>query len=300
MIAIAGVFLLINRILGSMLDGFILFLLPLPIMFYSAKYGWKTTWTVITAGILLGAVISTPQTLFYTAAAFLIGAVCGAGVYYKDNPRKTMVRAMIIGAAAELLAMVVLGDLFGYDLNEEVSSFEAVMEKAAEKSGSSVDLTSQPVDFTRLIKELIVISAALTGVLEAYVTMFLGRMMLKRLKFDLVKMTPLAEYYPPKITGWIGLAGVLAYAYSSYYTFGSEIVQMILQGFGIIMYMYLVMWGILAGYVSARVIGHAGKGILILFILLGFMMEFVAMIVGLFYIAGPLHDHIMMKGDQHA
>ena len=41
MCAIVGVVLLINRQLGGLFQDMFLFLFPIPMVFYSAKYGWK-------------------------------------------------------------------------------------------------------------------------------------------------------------------------------------------------------------------------------------------------------------------
>ena len=42
-VALFGVLLLINRQTGGMFEGIMMFLLPIPMVAYAARYGWKTS-----------------------------------------------------------------------------------------------------------------------------------------------------------------------------------------------------------------------------------------------------------------
>ena len=79
MCAIVGAVLLINRQLGGLFQDMFLFLFPIPMVFYSAKYGWKNGWVVFAAMCLLGFILGGPTTLFYVASEMCAG----------ENSRKT-------------------------------------------------------------------------------------------------------------------------------------------------------------------------------------------------------------------
>ena len=68
MIAITAVFLLLDRALANTLTYYLMFIMPLPMVFYGAKYGWKGSWAVYAALILVAFVVTTPQYIFYVAA----------------------------------------------------------------------------------------------------------------------------------------------------------------------------------------------------------------------------------------
>ncbi|MBO7703558.1 MAG: DUF2232 domain-containing protein [Solobacterium sp.] len=86
MCAIVGVVLLINRQLGGLFQDMFLFLFPIPMVFYSAKYGWKDSIVVFIAMCLLGFILGGVVTLFYVGSESLIGLVYGGGIYAKRIP----------------------------------------------------------------------------------------------------------------------------------------------------------------------------------------------------------------------
>ena len=79
-IAILGVFLLIDRQFIGILSSYALFLLPIPMMFYSAKYGFKSSLAVLFGMIIVSFLVSTITTFIYVCGACLIGLVYGSNV----------------------------------------------------------------------------------------------------------------------------------------------------------------------------------------------------------------------------
>ena len=88
MCAIVGVMLLINRQMAGMLEELLLFIFPLPMVFYSAKYGMRNSWIVLAAMVLLTVIVATPQTLFYVASESMIGLIYGAGIHDRRDTRR--------------------------------------------------------------------------------------------------------------------------------------------------------------------------------------------------------------------
>ena len=68
MIAITAVFLLLDRALANTLTYYLMFIMPLPMVFYGAKYGWKGSWAVYAALILVAFVVNDKDQL----VAFLV------------------------------------------------------------------------------------------------------------------------------------------------------------------------------------------------------------------------------------
>jgi hypothetical protein len=293
MLAIVGVFLLINRQTAGFLEAFIMYILPLPMVFYSMKYGAKDSMVVFVAGILLAAILSTPSSLCYTASAFLIGLIYGSGVYQKKPMRRTMLLAMAVGALTEVLIMVVFAGVFGYDLNAEIASMQEMFSQVEEQSGVSF---SSVFDMDQLIMELIVISSILTGVMEVIVTHLLVQLMMRRMHMKVMKDTPISEYYPAKWTGYAGLAGLLLYYYSVNKPLANDTAQMVIQSLGIVAIVYLFVWGEIAMAVLCRRLFHMGRGVTVLICLFCFMLTQFMMILGLVYIITHMHERILEEG----
>ena len=237
MCAIVGVLLLIDRQFGGILADYLLFLFPLPMVFFAAKYGWKPSWMTLAAMVLLAMVISTPTTLFYVAAESLLGLVYGAGVHDKWDQHRLVVIVMVIGAVINVVSTVLLAALFGYDINMEVNEFTAILNQAMEQTGAT--LASSAIDLTSLVRNVIVISAILTGVLEGLVTHLVSRLMFKRLHMHIEPAVPIQYYFPSKWLGYLGIAGLVAYYYSIYRPLADSLAQNVLQCLGIVGTFYL-------------------------------------------------------------
>ena len=58
-VAIFGVLLLINRQTGGFLEGIFMFIFPIPMVAFSAKYGWKDSLPVFVCTVLLSFLFGT-------------------------------------------------------------------------------------------------------------------------------------------------------------------------------------------------------------------------------------------------
>jgi uncharacterized protein YybS (DUF2232 family) len=293
MIAINGALLLLDRALGNVLTYYFMFLLPLPMVFYAAKYGMKDSWTVFAAMVLLAFVITTPQTVFYVASEALLGLVYGGGVYRQAPVRRLVIWAMLVGVVVNVVDTVVISALLGYDMPTQIAEMTTLMESTMADAGAS--LPSQ-INLSQTIAEIIIVSAILTGILDGYITHVLSRVLLKRLGMKVEPPQPLLAFYPPKWTGYLGLAGFVAYYYVTLRPLTSTFWQYALQGFGMIGYMYLLFFGVVA--LSALLGRGASKRAQIWFvllaILLAMMLAMMVMILGFLYIAtNDLHDRIL-------
>ncbi len=293
MLAIVGVFLLINRQTAGFLEGMIMYILPLPMVFYGMKYGLKDSMVVFTAGILLSMLLSTPSSLAYTVSAFLIGMIYGSGIYQKKPMRHTLILAMAVGALTEVLVMVVFANVFGYDLNADVNTMKGFFNQIAEQSG--VDFSSM-FNMNQLIMELIVISSIFTGIIEVLMTHMLARLMMRRMHMKTEADVPVSQYYPAKWTGYAGLAGVVLYYYSVARPLSNDMAQMVIQSLGILALMYLLIWGLIAMAVILRQLFHMPKGGVILLCILCFMLTRFMCILGFFYISTHMHERILEEG----
>lgn len=300
MIAITAVFLLLDRALANTLTYYLMFIMPLPMVFYGAKYGWKGSWAVYAALILVAFVVTTPQYIFYVAAEGFLGMAYGCGIYNKRPQNQLVIEAMVIGVIVNLIDTVIISAMLGYDLTKQTAEMTSMMNQAFEQSGLTMPSN---VDLSSMIRELIIVTAILSGVLEGYVTHVLSRLMLKRLRFPVDAAQPLLLYYPPKWTGYAALAGFVIYIWTNTHSIANATLLSVLQAYGLIGYFYLIFFGMIAvaGMLALR--GNPKRRVLygILAFIVALSLSYVAMVLGFLYISAHLHDQILANGgNSHA
>ncbi len=291
MTAIVGVFILIDRQFAGMLEEMLLFLVPMPMVFYSFKYGLKDSWLVYAAICLLAFILGTPQMLFYIGSESFLGLVYGSGIHSGVKSEKLVLTAMVIGVIVNLLSTVVFAAFFGYDVPAEIAEMEKVMTQAFDRAGAQIPPT---INMPQFILTVFIISAVVMGVLQGYVTHVLSRVMMKRMHFNVEKAKPLALYFPPKWSGYAGLAGFMAYYYSLFRPFADSRVQIAVQGFGICGFMYLLCFGYIGLITMINLRNSSMKMILkILTFFLLFTAPQVLVISGFLYITTDMHQRLL-------
>lgn len=297
MAAIIGVMLIINRQTAGLIETGFIWLLPLPMVFYGAKYGWKNSWVLFIAIMLLTVILGTPQTLFYMGSEMFIGIIYGCGIYNRVSSRKLVIRTMILAVIADILSMLVFASFFGYDLNSEITEYTTIFNQFLSQTGKSLP---DSFNLNETLKSMIVVSVVLSGVLEGYVTHILSRLMLKRLRIYTEPMPPISDYYPPVWSGYLGIACVFLFYYSSYHTFENVMLQSCLQGFGIAGVIYLVVFGVIATMIFLRLrFGMKAGGVVVA--LIGALCLSIGMAcIGFLYITTDFHTRLMQGGATNA
>lgn len=296
MAAIIGVLLLINRQLAGLIEVTFIWALPLPMVFYSAKYGYKNGFVLLIAVTLLTIVIGTPQTLFYVISEMLIGIVYGGGIHDKVAGRKIVIRTIMMAVVADIISMLVFATFFGYDIASEIKEYENIINQTS----AQMNISLGDIDLEQLLKNVVVVSVVVSGVLEGYITHILSRLMLKRLRIYVVPMKPISEYFPPKWSGYLGIVAVMCYYYSIYRGSSNEILQSIMQGFGIAGIVYLAVMGMVCVMIFLKIQTKMKSGCgIIAFILMFIATIFVAML-GFLYITTDIHSELMEGGNKNA
>jgi len=295
MCAIVGAILLINRQTGGLLEGMALFLFPLPMVFYSAKYGMKDSWTVFAAMVILGFILGSVQTMFYVGSESLIGLVYGSGIYKKTDAHVLTIRTMILAAIADIMTMLVFASFFGYDLAAEAEEMQTMMSEVFESSG--VTALSETM-ISRTIRTSMIVATIFTGLMEGYITHVVSRLMLKRLRFPVEPASPIQYYYPPKWAGYLGMAGFLLYMIVSARQMENGNLQIALQSIGTFGMFYLAFFGFIANLLAGKELFPKMSPVIlaILDLLLLFFLSPIYSILGFLYITTDFHDRLL-KGD---
>ena len=82
LVAIFGVMLLLNRQTGGMLEETFLFLFPIPMVAFSARYGWKDSLPVFACTVLISIFCGIFTSAFYAVTQSFIGVVYGLSLIH--------------------------------------------------------------------------------------------------------------------------------------------------------------------------------------------------------------------------
>jgi uncharacterized protein YybS (DUF2232 family) len=119
MLAIIGVFLLLNLQSAGLLEAYLIWAIPLPIIFYLTKFGFKQGLVLALATFFLTLLTGNFITLFYIGGALVVGLVYGYGVRSNRSNGWLILFTTILTAISLFIEMFVLAAVFGYNLLEE-------------------------------------------------------------------------------------------------------------------------------------------------------------------------------------
>lgn len=292
-IAVFAMLLLFNRYTGTVFEEIIVFVLPLPMTAYAVKYGLKTSVPVAIAMALMSAFTGNFTSIFYRLSQALIGLVFGTCLHKKVDTSKTLFRVVIMSVLANILNMVLIVLLFGYNLQTEAAEMQQLFLTSIQSSG--LQMPTELLTTTYFVR-MMGISVVLTGILQGYATYLIGLMVLKRLRFQVEKPKPIYYFYPPVASAWICLVLFGGYCYSLLSNM-AEPYASVLQILGTCATIYLCFFGFLLILLFFRVKLYRLNAIVraVLSIIITFMFSQLAMMFGFMYIAGYRHYDLMDK-----
>ena len=252
-VAIFGVLLLINRQTGGFFAGILMFIYPIPMVAFSARYGLKDSLAVFVCTVLIALLFGTFTAVFYAISESFIGMVYGSCIYAKKDMNRTLILVMVLSAVAELLATVALASLSGIDLNADIMAMQETMNSVFRQAG--LDTSNGVLSFDYL-RRMYIISTGFLGAMEGLVVYYLSLLILRKLRYPIQKPKPLTQYYPSKISGFIAFALVFVYSYTIAKPFQNEMAQNILQSAGICGVIYLIFFGYIALLMFFKVYLH--------------------------------------------
>ena len=286
-VAIFGVLLLINRQTGGFLEGIFMFIFPIPMVAFSAKYGWKDSLPVFVCTVLLSFLFGTFTAIFYVIAESFIGMVYGSCIKAERDMNRTLVLVVALSAVAELLCSVALASLFGIDINQDIMAMQEGMNQAFEQAGMDTATGILSYDYLR---RMYVISMGFMGAMQGLIVYYLSLVILRKLRYPIKKPQPLTQYYPSKISGFIAAFLVFVYIYSFAKPFANPTVQDIAQSAGICGVIYLIFFGYIALLMVCRVYLRLPRAVgFILSLLITFTISYIPIVAGYIYISGNLH-----------
>ncbi len=198
--AMVGVLLLANRYLANVLDTYLFWIIPLPVIVYVVKFGIKDGLVMGVAMMLMSLVVSNLVSLFYVGAALAAGLVYGYGVLKKRSSIWLIASVIIISLAVMVITTFVAAGIFGYDLTAEIELLKTLLlqlqDSMSAGSTTAVQLPSYMTSGNFLLI-LIVLAGVLTSVMEGILVHLLATLVLKKLKLPMPVLKPLSTVYAP-------------------------------------------------------------------------------------------------------
>lgn len=286
-VAIFGVLLLVNRQTGGMFEGFFMFIFPIPMVAFSAKYGFKDSLPVFVCTILIAFFFGTFTGIFYAVSMSFVGMVYGSCIKAQVDMNRTLILVMILSAAAELLCTIALASVAGFDINADIMAMQESMNTMLTQAG--VDTSSGILSYNYL-RRMYIITTGFVGAMEGLIVYYLSYLILTKLRYPIRKPQSLTSYYPSKISGVIAMILSMIYVYSVAKPFPSDLAQDILQSAGMCGVIYLIFFGYIALIMICNVYLHLPRILgFILSLLITMSISYIPMIVGFAYICGGLH-----------
>ena len=294
MVALIGVFMLIDRQFQGTFSSMFVFLLPLPMVYFGAKYGLRDSLMVLAAIIFVAFIFASPFAVFFFVAEAIIGLVYGCGIYQNVESKRLLLRTMVLGGLTELLAVVINVAIFGVSFDQLVLELRQTFDMMQKSMGLTVNTN---VDINVLLRNVFFVSTLMLGVLEAIVTHISSRLLLKRLRMKVPESTPLYLYFPPKWIGYVALVGMFGYLYVGSGYIKTEPALTIVSALGTFAYFYLTAMGVVGLLVMIGLMAKESRKILTFVVfILAIVLSFPVAIYGFLYITTNMHQRIVEEG----
>ncbi|MBR5290668.1 MAG: DUF2232 domain-containing protein [Erysipelotrichaceae bacterium] len=289
MCALFGLVLMINRQFAGILEIFFVYVLPLPLVVYTVKHGFKSGAVCAVSICFMSLMISTLSSMVYSIVAVLIGLVYGELCRRKFSNGVLISVTMVLTMILEVMCCIVFAGVFGYDIHADA---QLLMETFA---ASGMQLPGNlGVKFFLLIA---VLSVILTGVLEGILVHVFANVLMKRLKMEIVPISPIVLWNVPK---WVGYVAAVCFAsnYAAQLLHASETVQLCTLAAGTIGSLVLVFFG----YVACLMMGMVKykKNLTLILIVLFIFIWPMYVVLGYFYIVSDsFRREITRREDDH-
>lgn len=277
MIALVSIVLLLNRQTANFLEDFLFWLMSIPMLIYSAKYGMKMSVIVFVSSLLVGIMFAAPTTMFYLGAALITGIAYGYGVRHNWNNRMLLSVSIIMELLSMLLVVVVLASIFGYNLLDEFSDVFALIES----SGLVINSKSITVTFLAILY-------AGTSVLQGILLHVLAHLILTRIRISIQPLKPLQDIYYPKWVAYVIMAIWIFYLLGNFGFFPESIAAYVYLG-----YTVAFMIGMSAGVIT--LITYAVQKKNKLFVFLAIMACFIPFLNNLIFCLGVYDIYADMR-----
>lgn len=292
-IAIFAIMLLFNRQTGRFFEEMFMFLFPIPMVAFSARYGWKNSLPVLVGMGFFAFLFGTFTTIFYAVSEALIGMVMGNCIHRKTDSTKTLFAVMLLSAVVNVLNTIVLADLFGMDLGAEIAEMQTMMTDIFSKTNLQLPDNMLGTDF---LKRIMVISMVLLGLIQGFIIHRLSLLILTRLRFQVPKPTSIYLYCPPKWTGYAALLLFFGYTGTMAKPLENLALNNTIQTLGMCGGFFLIAFGFMGIFFYVHIYKSMSKGLALLICFAAYsLFAFVLILIGFVYVSTDYHKRFLTQ-----
>lgn len=280
--AIAGLFLLVNRQTASLLENYLFWLMPMPVLVYAARYGFKDSLVPFFAINILSFIVALPTTTFIVVISGLTGLVYGSGVKLGKNNIWLLAMTFFFTAINYLITMVLFAALFGYDLNADVQQLVQMIESY----GYQIENLDQ------IINSLVPMSLFIGTCMQTLIVHLVANIILKRLHIKVNPVRSLMEIKAPRWLGWALLAVMVLHAGSNLLTL-PDIAQEILLVGNVFATLIFSIFGLIDIIIYSKLVNN--KTLIILSIIIFFLYSSAFMVIGMLDIVTDYRSRVIER-----
>lgn len=208
MVAILGIMIFLNRQTAGMVELMFCWAIPVPLVFYTAKYGFKDGILPYFAMLILTIMLGGLQSVYYFMVYGIVGLVYGSGVKAKWSSKKLLFISISIALASAIITSVLFASFFGYDIVNDTQEIMKIFSDSLNNAGIPI-----PLNIAQLSLIIYGLSIIMVGFMEGLLIHMLSTILLRRFGFEVTKSKTLLEYNIPKWVGYLALLFVVAGEY---------------------------------------------------------------------------------------
>ncbi len=282
MSAVVATFMFFNIQMGGIFS-YVMFLLPLPLVYVSFKYGYKTGLIVYVGSLVLTAMLGD---IISIITLFIEGII---GVYYGNGLRKNirssilLLNTILLAILYNIITIVLASEFFGYNIDAEIEIIGELFNGFA-------------IDFAKYFRLMFYVTIPLIGIMEGYLTHVFSRFLLRRLKFAVEKPISVYDYEPHKWAAYLALLLTAVFYISLSTNFLVGIYQEIGIVVGIIGALFLYFYGIVAlMYLFKLLIPKASVLSMFIILFASLYLLIGILIIGFLYITTDMKQKVVER-----
>lgn len=201
-VAMLGILFVIDRQSAGIFNYVAAWFIPLPFVVYAALYGLKDTIAPYIASVFLALILATPALVIYTIMYGAIGLVYGYGVSKRWEGRKLFFVTIVGTSIIFFVTTILFASFFGFSILDDIEFIKQMM--------ATLQMPEQ-LNVEQLITMTLVVTYAMTVILEATLLHMFAKVILARFKIAMTPSRPIEKVRLPKAMGWVMLAGMFLY-----------------------------------------------------------------------------------------
>lgn len=199
MAAIIGALLILNRQTANFIDFAMFWVVPLPVVLYTAKHGIKNAMMLVVSVIVIAVIAGMPSALYYSVMGSILGLFLGDAVQSQKQQGVLLMISCVVSIVSTFLGMFVFASILGYNLMDETTLMVSMMSETFESLGMAGQLQS----LIEFIPILVMMSLVLSALVEGVLVYLLSYIVLHRMKIKMTPMKPISQIQLPKLWGYV-------------------------------------------------------------------------------------------------